>query len=128
MEINSEKNIILNNNESLITNKKDEVDRINLSYNNNTYCIDNPNKNIFIQKMINNNYVKYICNISSKDKYCVLFNYKNIDIRLTIKSSIEILLLYIILQYHYDVINIQRFNKYTYMGLYFMEYKNYIFN
>ena len=78
-----------------------------LKYNNNTYCIDDSNKEIIITKKCNDNNIKYRCNSSNKDKYCVLFSYKNIEIKLNIKSSIEILLLYVILQFHYSVINIQ---------------------
>ena len=87
------------------------VEELTIKYNNNTYCIDNPNKDIEVKKDIKNNNVNYLCNSSNKDKdkykYCVLFTYKNVKITLNIKSSIEILLLYIILQYHYLVTNIQ---------------------
>ena len=85
----------------------DELTEITIKYNNITYCIDNPNKDIIIKKETINNNIKYLCYSSNKDKYCVLFTYKNIEITLNIKSSVEILLLYIILQYHYSVINIQ---------------------
>ncbi len=85
----------------------DEIVEITIKYNNIVYCIDNPNKDIVVKKETKNNNIKYLCNSSNKDKYCVLFTYKNIEIVLNIKSSIEILLLYIILQYHYSVINVQ---------------------
>ena len=85
----------------------DELEEITIKYNNDTYCIDNPNKDFLVKKEIKNNNIKYLCYSSNKDKYCVLFTYENIEIILNIKTSIEILLLYIILQYHYSVINIQ---------------------
>jgi hypothetical protein len=97
----------MKNNSEINNNIEDKVKHIIIKYNNNTYCIDNPNKDILIKKYIKNNNVKYLCNLSNKDKYCVSFIYKNIEISLNIKSSIEILLLYVILQYHYLVINIQ---------------------
>lgn len=81
--------------------------KVSLKYNNNTYCIKDPNKEIILNKTCNDNNIKYDCNSSNKDKHCILFSYKNIEINLTIKSSIEILLLYVILQFHYSVINIQ---------------------
>jgi len=83
------------------------IEEIIIKYNNITYCIDNPNKDIVIKKETKNNNIKYLYYSSNKDKYCVIFTYKNIEIKLNIKSSIEILLLYIVLQYHYSVINIQ---------------------
>jgi hypothetical protein len=81
-------------------------EEIIIKYNNNTYCIDNPNKEIIVKKIIKNN-IQYLCNLSNKNKYCISFMYKDIAITLNIKSSNEILLLYVILQYHYSVINIQ---------------------
>ena len=90
-----------------VIEENDELSDITIKYNNITYCIHNPNKDIVIKKETKNNNIKYLCYSSNKDKYCVLFTYKNIEIILNIKSSIEILLLYIILQYHYSVINIQ---------------------
>jgi hypothetical protein len=83
------------------------IEEIIIKYNNISYCIDNPNKDIVIKKETKNNNIKYLYYSSNKDKYCVIFTYKNIEIKLNIKSSIEILLLYIVLQYHYSVINIQ---------------------
>jgi hypothetical protein len=79
-----------------------------INYNNSTYSIDNSNDEINIIK--NND--EYICNVSNKDKYEIIFNYKNIKIILTIKSSIEILLLYVILQYHFSVMTINDLYSY----------------
>ena len=77
----------------LIIEEDDEMAEITIKYNNITYCIDNPNKDIVVKKETKNNNVKYLCYSSNKDKYCILFTYKNIEITLNIKSSIEILLL-----------------------------------
>ena len=89
----------------IVIDKEKESDEIIIKYNNNTYCIDNPNKEIIIKKNIKSN-IQYLCNSSNKNKYCISFKYINIEITLNIKSSGEILLLYIILQYHYSVTNI----------------------
>jgi len=113
-EMNNENNIpsFYNTTQSkkqqILIVEEDEIEHeeITLKYNNNTYCIDNPNKEIIIKKNIKNN-VQYLSNSSNKVKYCISFTYKNIEINLNIKSSCEILLLYVILQYHYSVINIQ---------------------
>jgi len=91
--------------EFIIENEEKETDEIAIKYNDNTYCIDNPNKEIIIKKNITSN-VQYLCNSSNKNKYCITFRYINIEITLNIKSSGELLLLYVILQHHYSVINI----------------------
>ena len=93
--------------EFIIENEEKEHDEISIKYNDNTYCIDNPNKEIIIKKNIKSN-VQYLCNSSNKNKYCISFTYINIEITLNIKSSGELLLLYVILQYHYSVIDIQK--------------------
>ena len=95
-------------NEETIKNKEKEFEEIIIKYNDITYCINNPNKEIIIKKYIKSN-MQYLYNSSNKNKnkYYISFTYINIEITLNIKSSSEILLLYVILQYHYSVINIQ---------------------
>jgi len=84
----------------------DIFEEIIINYNCNTYCIDKSNTNLIVKKTVNNN-IKYLFGECKKNKYCVLFSYNNIEIILNIKKSCEILLLYVILQHHYSVSNIQ---------------------
>lgn len=89
--------------ESLENEREEEID---ITYNSNTYCIDNPTNEIKIKKLYNNNNIQFLYNSSNKNKFYVIFSYKNIEIKLNIKSSGEILLLYVILQHYYSFTNI----------------------
>ena len=77
------------------------MENLTLKFNDNTYCILNGNKTINIKKTLNNYYYSM-----NNNKYYLLFTYKNIKIEIYFKSSIEILLLYVILQLHYNVTTI----------------------
>ena len=92
---------------TIIDEEEKEHDEMVIKYNDNNYCIDNPTKEILIIKKYIGSNVRYLCNSSTTNKYCITFNYMNVEITLNIKSSGELLLLYVILQYHYSVINIQ---------------------
>lgn len=83
---------------------------LKLKYNNNTYCVTEPNTEILIKYKQKNDYiVQYLWNSYKKNNYRILFSYKKIEIELNINNSFEILLLYVILQYHYSVKNIHEF-------------------
>jgi len=79
---------------------------IEIIYNKNTFCLQNPTTHLRVTKVPEEEIFKYIY-ISNKQNYKVDFTYKNINIILHIKNSIEILLLYVILQHHYMVNDIQ---------------------
>lgn len=69
-----------------------------IKYNKNTFCIKDNNTNLLIIKEGNEYYYT-----EKKCKYKIIWNYYNIKIILEIKNSFNILLLYVILQYHYNV-------------------------
>jgi len=85
-------------------NLSKNISNIIINYNNDTYNLENPNAQLEVKYIEN----LYTCISSTKSKYNLIFNYIDLHIDIKFKNSEELLLLYVIMQYVYDVNTIKK--------------------